>query len=127
MLDKKDKEALTDLKLIVERLNIPLLMVGAGARLLIFDRRFNIEGRTTKDWDFAVRLSNWESYLELSQLMSQGGFRVTSISHRFTHIATGIELDLVPFGEIGKSNRQITWSDGNQMNLLGLDEAFTHA
>ncbi len=104
MLDKKDKEALTALKRIVERLNIPLLMVGAGARLLIFDRRFNIEGRTTKDWDFAVRLSSWESYLELSQIMSQEGFRVTSVPHRFTHITTGIELDLVPFGEIGQSD-----------------------
>jgi predicted nucleotidyltransferase len=127
MLEKKDKEALTDLKRIVEHLNIPMLMVGAGARILIFDRLFNIEGRTTKDWDFAVRLSSWESYRELSQMMSQEGFQVTSVPHRFTHIATGIELDLVPFSEIGQSDRQITWSDGNQMNLLGLDEAFTHA
>ena len=45
MLEKKDKEALTDLKRIVERLNIPILMLGAGARLIVFDRRFNIEGR----------------------------------------------------------------------------------
>jgi predicted nucleotidyltransferase len=63
MLEKKDKEALTNLKRIVERLNIPILMVGAGARLIIFDRRFNIEGRTTKDWDFAVRLEVFSNEL----------------------------------------------------------------
>jgi predicted nucleotidyltransferase len=33
----------------------------------------------------------------------------------------------VPFGEIGQPNQQIQWPDGHQMNLLGLQEALSHA
>jgi len=32
-----------------------MIIVGAGARLLIFDRKFG-EGRGTKDWDIAISI-----------------------------------------------------------------------
>ncbi len=54
MLDPKEKQVLVDLKAVLDSLDLPRLMVGAGARLLIFDRPYNREGRATKDWDFAV-------------------------------------------------------------------------
>jgi hypothetical protein len=30
-----------------------MLLIGAQARLLVFDNQYNIQGRATKDWDVA--------------------------------------------------------------------------
>ena len=48
MIGSKEKQVLTDLVDVVSSLNLPMILVGAGARLLIFDQRFG-EGRSTKD------------------------------------------------------------------------------
>jgi predicted nucleotidyltransferase len=130
MLDAKDKRVLSDLKMIVEALDLPMLVVGAGARLLVFDRRFNLVGRGTKDWDVAVRITDWESFQVLRDRMAQGDppkFSAARIPHRFVHISTGTEVDIVPFGEIAGQSGQIRWADGNQMNVMGLEEALIHA
>ncbi|GJD20910.1 hypothetical protein RIVM261_058660 [Rivularia sp. IAM M-261] len=66
----------------------------------------------------------------MSEEMTQGSsplFRATRVQHKFIHIATGIEIDIVPFGAIGQPNQKIQWVDGNQMNVLGLNEAFSMA
>lgn len=130
MLDPKDKRVLSDLKTIINSLNLPMLVVGAGARLLIFDRQFRITGRSTQDWDVAVSVTSWEDFQALSDRMTQGRaalFTATRIPHRFIHTATGTEVDIVPFGDVAGQNRQIEWADGNQMNVAGLEEALLHA
>jgi predicted nucleotidyltransferase len=45
----------TDIKNVVASLKLNILFVGAGARILIFDTQYNVEGRATKDLDFAVQ------------------------------------------------------------------------
>jgi len=130
MLEPSEKEVLADIKAVVDALKLPMLVVGAGARLLIFDRPYNISGRTTTDWDIAVSLDSWKKFDLLRERMTKGTsphFRVTSSVHKFIHINTKIEVDIVPFGEIGKPNEQIEWPDGNEMNLLGLEEALKYA
>jgi hypothetical protein len=54
MLEAKDRQVLSDLKAVVDTLNLPMLIVGAGARLLVFDRQFNLVGHSTKDWTDAT-------------------------------------------------------------------------
>jgi len=130
MREAQEKQVLVDILTVAARLKLPMLVVGAGARILIFDRRYNIEGRATTDLDFAVRVDSWSDYQSLSAEMTHGSnpcFRATDIPHKFIHIQTGTEVDLVPFGPIGQPNQQIEWSDGNQMSLLGLDEALSSA
>jgi predicted nucleotidyltransferase len=130
MLDLKDKQVLADLKTVADALRFPWLIIGAGARRLTFDERLGVEGRATTDWDIAVQLGSWAEYQILSDRMTQAPdsfFRQTRIPHKFIHILTGTEVDLVPFGEIGQPNQQIQWPDGHQMNLLGLQEALSHA
>jgi hypothetical protein len=39
-LDLQTKQILTDLKVIIDSLQFPMLLIGARARLLIFDRQF---------------------------------------------------------------------------------------
>ena len=130
MLEPRDKQVLTDIKEVVDTLKLPMLITGAGARLLIFDIPYKKSGRTTTDWDCAVYLESWEKFKILRDRMTKGTsprFQATSSVHKFIHINTNIEVDIVPFGEIGQPNEQIQWPDGNEMNLLGLDEALSHA
>jgi predicted nucleotidyltransferase len=127
MLDSKEKQVLVDLKAVLDSLDLPRLMVGAGARLLIFDRQYNREGRATKDWDFAVSVKSWSDFKILCDRLTLGEnprFKVAhKVPHKFIHLETDVEVDIVPFGEIGQPGQEIEWEDGLTMNLLGLEEA----
>lgn len=130
MIGSKEKQVLADLVDVVSSLNLPMILVGAGARLLIFDQRFG-EGRSTKDWDVAISIDSWEVYQELRNSLTTGDsprFKSTKNSHKFIHIETNIEVDIVPFGEIGEPDQEIIWSDsGNSMNVSGFAEALLYA
>lgn len=39
--DQGQKQVLLDIKTVADRLQLPLLVVGAGARILVFDNRFH--------------------------------------------------------------------------------------
>lgn len=62
--------------------------------------------------------------------MTQGNnacFKKTRVEHKFVHISTAIEIDIVPFGLIAEPNQLLEWADGNKMSLLGLNEALSTA
>jgi predicted nucleotidyltransferase len=130
MINPQEKQVLADLVDVVNSLNLPMILVGAGARLLIFDQKFG-EGRSTKDWDVAISISSWDVYQELRKSLITGDspyFKDTKNLHKFIHIETNIEVDIVPFGEIGEPDQEITWRDsGNSMNVSGFAEALLHA
>ena len=128
--ENKRKQVLLDIKRIVENLRLPIVVVGAGARILIFDNRYNIDGRATNDLDFAVQVRSWSDFQTLNAHMTQTSnpcFRPTNIQHRFIHISTNIEVDIVPFGDIGEPNQEIQWSNGIKMSIVGFNEAFSTA
>lgn len=128
-LDLETKKFLTDFKSIIDSLEVPMLLIGAQARMLIFDSQYQVQGRATKDWDVAVKLDNWERYNLLISIMTTGQnplFEKTKVIHKFIHIETELEVDVIPFGDISKPNQEINWPDGNQMNILGLEEAFVN-
>ena len=130
MIDSREKEVLADLTAIVKTLNLPMILVGAGARLIIFDQKFG-EGRGTKDWDVAISIDSWKSYQKLVEALVNGNppiFKATKTAHRFNHIETNIDVDIVPFGAIGEPDKEIIWADsGNPMSVLGFEEALSHA
>jgi predicted nucleotidyltransferase len=126
-LPDADRSILADLSAISLKLGTNALLIGAAARLWIFDRPYGILGRLTQDLDFAVRSSNWEDFKKFTTAMISGDpalFLATSIPHRFTHAATGKTVDIIPFGTLALPNQIISWQDGNQMSVLGLDEAW---
>jgi len=130
MIDSNEKQVLADLTTIVKTLDLPMILVGAGARLIIFDRKFG-EGRGTKDWDVAISIDSWETYQKICKTLINGDpqiFQSTKTPHRFRHIETDIDVDIVPFGAIGEPEQQIVWADsGNPMSVLGFEEALSHA
>jgi predicted nucleotidyltransferase len=128
-IDLETKKFLTDFKSIIDSLEVPMLLIGAQARILIFDSQYQVQGRATKDWDVAVQLDNWDRYNLLISIMTTGQnplFKKTKVIHKFIHIETELEVDVIPFGDISKPNQEINWPDGNQMNILGLEEAFVN-
>jgi len=131
MIDSREKQVLADLITIVRVLNLPMILVGAGARLIICNPKKFGEGRRTKDWDFAVSIDSWKSYQKLGEALIDGDppiFQSTKTAHRFKHIETDIDVDIIPFGAIGKPKQEIIWADsGNPMSVLGFEEAISHA
>ncbi|MFN4774358.1 MAG: nucleotidyl transferase AbiEii/AbiGii toxin family protein [Pseudanabaena sp.] len=131
MIDSREKQVLADLITIVRVLNLPMILVGAGARLIICNPKKFGEGRGTKDWDFAVSIDSWKSYQKLGEALIDGDppiFQSTKTAHRFKHIETDIDVDIIPFGAIGKPKQEIIWADsGNPMSVLGFEEAISHA
>lgn len=128
-LDPNTKQILTDLKTVGEQLQVPILLVGARARGFIFDNQYGVEGRATTDWDVAVKLDSWELYDALVNKMTTGQtalFKKTSIMHKFIHLKTQLEVDVIPFGNISNERQEITWNDGNIMSVLGFEEAFSN-
>ncbi|ODG97440.1 hypothetical protein A4S05_13570 [Nostoc sp. KVJ20] len=130
MIESNEKQVLSDLVNIFSALNMPMIVVGAGARLLIFDQQFG-EGRGTKDWDIAISIDSWKDYQQIREALINGDspcFEDTRNPHNFIHIKTSIEVDIVPFGEIGEPDQKIVWSEtGNSMNVLGFTEAMLSA
>ncbi|MCD8487494.1 MAG: nucleotidyl transferase AbiEii/AbiGii toxin family protein [Desertifilum sp.] len=127
--DRETQQLLMDLKEVVDRMDLPMLLIGARARMLAFDSQYR-EGRATKDWDLAVKMESWSRYEQLVEQLTGGEvarFKKTNVIHKFIHKSTRLEVDIIPFGEISDNNQEITWSDGNQMSILGLTEAFAKA
>jgi len=130
MINPQERQVLSDLADVVNTLNLSMILIGAGARLIIFDQRFG-EGRRTKDWDFAISIDSWETYRKLRETLIDGDsphFKSTKQLHKFRHIETDIEIDIVPFGAIGEPDQQIYWSDSsNFMSVFGFAEALLSA
>jgi predicted nucleotidyltransferase len=61
------------------------MVIGAGARLLLLDWKHRLPvRRTTKDWDFGVRMRSWAHYKRLLEDLTSSAapFRGTGIEHR---------------------------------------------
>jgi len=131
MINASETQALRDLQRIANSLGIPIMLIGAGARLLMLDWKYNlVSSRTTKDWDLAVKLNSWDEFHRLRQALQQGTpplFKSTKLAQRLIH-TSGIPIDLVPFGGLARANGTVVWPDDEtEMTVLGFDEALAHA
>jgi predicted nucleotidyltransferase len=125
-LTEAESACLHDLKNVADQLGLPILIVGAMARQLIFDGPNGIRPyRFTEDWDFGVKVDSWGSFSKLkAALLDTKRFEPTPREHRLTH-TTGIDVDLVPFGGL-EAHGLIVWPEsGSEMNVTGFSEAYT--
>ncbi|MBK8677034.1 MAG: nucleotidyl transferase AbiEii/AbiGii toxin family protein [Cellvibrionales bacterium] len=106
-------------------LGIPYVIVGATARDMIFQHGYGRKPeRATVDIDMAIHVRHWADFNLLQDHLLAVGFRKGSEVQRF-YSTDNIPLDVVPFGGIEDSDKQIAWPpDGNVvMNLMGFSEA----
>jgi len=120
-------DALRDMQSIADAQKVPLLLVGAIARLLVFNRPFNILAhRETNDCDFAIRVESWDAFRRVCDSLTHNNVFQQRTPHRFVHIASEVLIDLVPFGGL-EVDGAITWPDDRVMNMFGFQEAWEHA
>ncbi|MDP3785707.1 MAG: nucleotidyl transferase AbiEii/AbiGii toxin family protein [Undibacterium sp.] len=119
-----------DLRGVAQALGIDYFLMGAAARDLMLQHAHNITpSRLTEDVDFAVSVPNWSSFeaLRAALLGSDQFFGSPGPAiHKLRHKATGLPLDIVPFGGIEDTNRKISWPPDHHIafDCFGAREAF---
>lgn len=106
---------------------VPFMLAGATARdLLLFHAHGIDTERQTKDVDFALLVETWDQYLDLrQQLLASGQFSSPVPALHKLQFRTSLEVDLIPFGGVERSDRTIEWPpDGSfVMVTFGFQEA----
>ncbi len=117
------------LQAVAAPLGVEFFLMGAAARDLILRHAHGIDApRATEDVDFAVMVRDWQAYDTLrTALIASGGFsaRPGPATHRLRH-ASGLPLDIVPFGGIERADRTFAWPPEHSMvfECFGMAEAF---
>ncbi len=96
---------------LIEAEGFEVILVGAVARELVFDRKLgDRHHRATRDVDAAVRIGSWASYEALvAKLIEVLGFRRAEPDGlKFVH-DDGTELDVLPYGAIGDHQGTLRW------------------
>jgi predicted nucleotidyltransferase len=113
-----------------EGLDVDLLIVGAFARDLHLRYGYDLAPlRQTEDIDIALAVPGWEAFAALRErLVKDFGFaEEPGIQHRLRYRQQDFELpiDIVPFGELERSDRTIAWppSGDEVMDVFGFREA----
>lgn len=118
------------LQVVAQPLGIDYFLIGAAARDLMLQHAHNIApSRRTEDVDFAVSVSDWPIFETLrTALLGSGYFSAKSKTaiHKLRHEATGLPLDIVPFGGIENPDRTISWPPDHHtvFDCFGAREAF---
>lgn len=99
---------------------VPVVLVGAGARLLRMDWPFGVDSpRTTRDWDFAVEVPDFETYEAMRRALA-GGVTLRPGTVRVS--VTGVSVDLLPFGPVESLDGTVYWSSV-ELDVCGMTDA----
>jgi predicted nucleotidyltransferase len=114
-----------------ESLGLRYFLVGAIARAIILENVFSRPaGRSTRDLDFGVALSNWDEFEALrAALIKTGNFEETSTVQQLLYRYSPevkIKIDLIPFGGVEEADSSIAWPPKKDvvMTVAGFEEAF---
>lgn len=126
-ISEDDLPVLQRVRSVADEMELPIVLVGAGARLLVMDWPFALPSkRTTADWDFALEVQNWETFERFRNALGHSRAEPGASEHRIVIGETPI--DLVPFGGIESPTGEICWPRGKErMTVRGLSEALACA
>lgn len=112
----------------MQALNIDFYLIGAVARDTWFAQKGS-RALGTRDVDFAVLISNEDSYDELKQfLIQREGFTESSSNEYVLFDKSGQQIDLLPFGAIEiEGNRFIDNTGVIHTNISGFKEVYEAA
>lgn len=131
MISPAEKEALKDFVKVAQEHDVPFVLVGASAKLLVFDSRYDIRPpHTTEDWDIAVQV-DWQAFAKLKQALISGGeplFTETNQNEQRIKHNHGIAIDIIPFGGVEDANGVIIWPQSElQLSVKGFQEVYKNA
>lgn len=85
-------------------LGTPYYLIGVNAIALELLKEGIKPGRGTKDVDFAVMISDMETYEQISAELAKRGFRKVSSPWTFYSYMLEVAIDLLPFGQIEENH-----------------------
>lgn len=120
-------EMLTDLEAVFSKYDIDFYLVGAVARdihLSVNDQLTSVRG--TKDVDLAITIFDEVQYNKVkAELVETGLFEANEKEAIKLIYKNCIEVDLLPFGDIEQSNRNVTLTDPTFiLNMPGFMEIY---
>lgn len=119
------KPLLEQLSQFFDSIDTKFYIIGAIARDMIMDAHGEKSGRTTRDLDIAIAISDWAKYQQIeTELIKIEDFKKdTNQKQRFIYKEL-YHLDIVPFGEIMKMDDKIFWppEEETAMSMLGFSE-----
>lgn len=119
------KPLLEQLSQFFDSIDTKFYIIGATARDMIMDAHGEKLGRTTRDLDIAIAISDWAKYQQIeTELIKIEDFKKnTNQKQRFIYKEL-YHLDIVPFGEIMKMDDKIFWppEEETAMSVLGFSE-----
>lgn len=127
-INESHRQALHAFNDVALRIGTPFVMVGAGARLVA--REQGLYGtevrdlRATGDFDFGVQLRSWADYAALERALLPDFERGDNF--RFTHLATRVAIDLIPFGGVEREGRVRPPKGDETLVVRGFEEALEH-
>lgn len=105
-------------------------IIGATARDIILSNIHNQQpGRKTEDLDIAIAIPDWNKFDEISTgIESIEGFHKSNKQKQRFWFRKIFMLDVVPFGEIAKSDNNIYWppEETHAMSVIGFSEIARH-
>jgi predicted nucleotidyltransferase len=115
-------EVLSLVSAVAEQHGVELMVVGATARDLLSAAIVGTPpARATADVDVAVAVPSWQGFEDLTSGLQRAG------TAKHTFLVSGVEVDVVPFGDVETPDRRIDWGDGTLMNAVGLTETFARS
>ena len=109
--DKGIPELLKTLAQFFQNEGIGFYVVGAAARDIVLGMIHNRNARRkTNDLDIAIMIRDWQVFEKVnSALCDLPGFKKCSRQKQRFYYKNSLILDIIPFGEIARSDRNIYW------------------
>ena len=127
-LDKNLKSAILSTYNFFKARNIPFVIVGALAPIVLIDMKRGDTGygsRITRDVDCIIRVDDWDEYSQIKKDMLQKGFDEKPGSPEHRLFFENIPIDIIPFGDQLIKNGHLTWPESDfRMNMRGYDRLF---
>ena len=121
------KEIVQIIDKVAIRLNLDYYLLGARAREFWLESNNITPQRFTLDIDFAVLASDNDKFEEMKTILTnEYGFqKVEGVVHRVIYEKNDLLVDLLPFGDIDKSN-YISFNDGETtvISVIGFKEVY---
>lgn len=132
MLSPEAADVLAAVQRFAQDAGCEIVLIGAGAKSLVFDWRYATPlPRSTTDWDLAIVVSDWRQYDAFVASLCEGPdalFEPARQEQRVMHRATGVGVDLVPFGGVARESDELTWRGTERLlSTLGLADALRTA
>jgi len=130
-LDEGFYEMLTTFSKAADDANVPWLLVGATARVLLLEKIYGWPtGVATEDTDFAVQVENWDHYEKLcNQLAKSKIFKPLQKPTKRFSTNDKLLFDLIPYGGVETGIKQVYWPPHNDdlMTVRGFSSAHKDA